>query len=462
MNAKLQGLFRVVILLSLLITLVACGPAQTTENAASVENAEQSVESEQPAQNAETSDVIEVSLWFHGGSVGESETLQKQVEAFNASQSQYKVVINEIPGGSQSGSRYNDAVNAAAVAGDLPDILDFDGPFLFNYAWGGYLLPLDDLLSKDVQADVFPSVLESLKYNGQLFGIGQYDSGLALVGNRTLLEKAGVRIPTGVEDAWTFDEFNEALDKVIALEETEYAIDLKMNYGAGEWYTYAFSPIVWGMGGDFIDRSTYETAEGFINGPETVEAVTWLKGLFEEGYAIATPPDDNEFINGKAALGWVGHWMTTGYYEALGEDFVLIPFPNFGKRQATCNGTWFWGVTKDSQHPEAAIAFIEFLMQPEEVLRTTLENGAVPATYSAIEQSELFSEGGRLSVFAEQLARDDIATARPITPAYPVVTSSFYTAIDNIIKGGDVQTELDTAADKINQDLVDNDFYPDK
>lgn len=405
---------------------------------------------------------VRIDLWFHGGSVGESDTMVAQVEDFNNSQTKWHAVLNEIPGGAVSGSGYSDAVNAAAVASDLPDLLDFDGPFLFNYAWGGYLVPLDDLMPDTLKSDVFPSILDNLKYNGKQYGIGQYDSGLALVGNKSILTRAGVRIPTSVEDAWTFEEFNQALKKIMVLGETAYAIDLKMNYGAGEWYTYAFSPIIWGMGGDLIDRSNYRTADGFINGPEAVAAVTWLKSLFDNGYAISSPADDNEFINGKCALGWVGHWMTTGYYDALGEDFVLIPFPNFGVRQATCNGTWVWGVTKDSEHPEGAMALIEFLMSPEEVLRTIEQNGAVPATFSAIAKSDLFGEGGRLSIFAAQLASADIATARPITPAYPVITSAFYTALDNIIKGGDVQTELDAAADKIDQDLETNKFYPQK
>jgi multiple sugar transport system substrate-binding protein len=28
-------------------------------------------------------------------------------------------------------------VRAAAAGGNLPDVLDFDGPFLYNYAWSG-------------------------------------------------------------------------------------------------------------------------------------------------------------------------------------------------------------------------------------------------------------------------------------------------------------------------------------
>jgi multiple sugar transport system substrate-binding protein len=460
MNKQLASVIRVCVLTLFVLSIAACSTtAKVTPVATEVPAATKVAASTEVVSEAGP---VDVTLWFHGGSVGESDTLRAQVQDFNNSQTKYKMTINEIPGGAAAGSGYNDAVNAAAVAGTLPDLLDFDGPFLFNYAWGGYLTPLDDLIPSDLKADIFPSVLDSLKYNGKIYGIGQYDSGLALCGNKAILDQAGVRIPTSVDDAWTFEEFNDVLAKVKGVGGTEYSIDLKMNYGAGEWYSYAFTPIVWGNGGDLIDRATYHTADGFINGEKTVQAVTWFKSLFDNGYAITTPPDDNEFVNGKAALGWCGHWMTTTYYNALGENFVLLPMPNFGERQATGNGTWVWGITKDSKNPDGAMAFIQFLMKPEEVLRTVTQNGAVPATYSATELSDLFKKGGRLSIFGEQLARVDIATPRPITPGYPVITSAFYTAIDNIIKGGDVQTELDAAADKIDKDLNDNNFYPQK
>jgi multiple sugar transport system substrate-binding protein len=46
------------------------------------------------------------------------------------------------------------------------------------------------------------------------------------------------------------------------------------------------------------------------------------------------------------------------------------------------------------------------------------------------------------------------------SPGYPAITSAFYAAMDNIIKGADPQTELDAAVDKIDQDIEDNDGYP--
>ena len=72
------------------------------------------------------------------------------------------------------------------------------------------------------------------------------------------------------------------------MESVEYAIDLKMNYGAGEWYTYAFSPVVQAFGGDLIDTETL-SAEGVLNGPEAVAAMEWIRSLFENGYSTLDP-----------------------------------------------------------------------------------------------------------------------------------------------------------------------------
>ena len=33
----------------------------------------------------------------------------------------------------------------------------------------------------------------------------------------------------------------------------------------GEWYPYAFSPLLQSFGGDIVDRSTYKSAEGALN-----------------------------------------------------------------------------------------------------------------------------------------------------------------------------------------------------
>jgi len=396
-----------------------------------------------------------VDVWFHSGKGEEREVLNAQVQAFNDSNTDVQVNAVQLPEGS-----YNDQVNAAALAGDLPCLLDFDGPFLYNYAWSGYLAPIDEYVSDDLRSDFLPSIIAQGTYGGHLYSLGTFDSGLAIWGNKAYLEKAGVRIPKGIDDAWTKEEFVDALAKLQALDEVEYAIDFKMNYGAGEWFTYGFAPIMQSWGGDLIDRTDYQSADGVLNSAQSVEALTFFQSLFKDGYAKAEPAGDDDFYVKKvAALSWVGHWMWTPHSENLGDDLVLIPMPTFGDKAVTGMGSWNWGLTSTCENPDAAWQFLNFLISPDEILHMTNANGAVPARKSAIAKSDMYAEGGPLNVFVQQL-EGGVALPRPVTPAYPVITSVYAEAVQNIVAGADVKTELDKAVKTIDQDIEDNQGYP--
>ena len=442
-----------VLMLTLLI-ISACVAAPTPEVIEKVVEKEVvvTVEVEKEAPKAEP---VTVEVWFHSGKGEEREVLDAQVKDFNAMQGDVIIDAVQLPEGS-----YNDQVNAAALAGDLPCLLDFDGPFLYNYAWSGYLRPMDEYVSADLKADFLPSIINQGTYGGRLYSLGTFDSGLAIWGNKSYLEAAGVRIPTGIDDPWTKDEFVDALEKLQALDEVEYAIDLKLNYGAGEWDTYGFSPIMQSWGGDLIDRTDYMSADGVLNSPESVEALEFFQSLFEDGYADPQPAGDDCFYGTKTcALSWVGHWMWTPHSEGLGDDVVLIPVPKFGDKAVTGMGSWNWGITSTCENPDAAWEFLRFLISPAEIIHMTNANGAVPARKSAIAQSELYAEGGPLNGFVQQL-EGGVALERPVTPAYPVITSSFSEVIQNIVAGADVQEELDKAVKKIDQDIEDNQGYP--
>jgi multiple sugar transport system substrate-binding protein len=396
-----------------------------------------------------------ISVWFHSGKGEEREVLNTQIEEFNSIQSDYIIEATMLPEGS-----YNEQVSAAALAGDLPDLLDFDGPNVYNYAWSGHLIPMDSYISDEMKADLLPSILDQGTYNGEIYSLGTFDSGLSIWANKAYLEKAGVRIPTSVEDRWSFAEFNDALKKLQALPEVEYAIDFKMNYGQGEWYSYGFSPIIQAFGGDLIDRNGYNTASGVINGPEAVAAMEWFQSLFDNGYAIIEPAGDDDFYIKKiTALSFVGHWMWQPHNSGLGEDLVLLPMPVMGKKAVTGMGSWNWGITSQAANPDGAWKFLEYIMQPSQTLFMSNGNGAVPARLSALERSSLFGVGGPLEIFTQQL-NSGVVMPRPITPAYPVITEVFAEAVQNIVSGANVQAELDKAAAIIDQDLADNKGYP--
>ncbi len=394
-----------------------------------------------------------LNVWAHAGQEAERQTIAAQVERFNQSQNDINVALTFIPEGS-----YNSQIQAAALAKDLPDILEFDGPFLYNYVWQQNLIPMDQMISPEVLDDLLPSIIEQGTYGDRLYSVGTFDSGLGLYGNRKILEAAGVRIPQGNADAWTLEEFNQVLATLAQKDPDRKVIDLKLNY-SGEWITYGFAPIIHSAGGSLLQVSGDSLqADGAINGPEAVAAMQQLQSWFENGY-VDPNIDDAAFTSGRVALSWVGHWVYPSYSQALGDDLVLLPLPNFGTGSKTGQGSWNWGISSNCENPKVAMQFLEFLLQPKEVLAMSNANGAVPASKRAIAQSPLYQEGGPLRLFSAQLLHRK-TVPRPRTPGYAVVTSAFQQAFNNIRNGMDVEKALNKAAIIIDIDIEDNQGYP--
>jgi multiple sugar transport system substrate-binding protein len=278
-----------------------------------------------------------------------------------------------------------------------------------------------------------------------------------LYASRSALQAAKVRIPSSPEEAWTRGEFDAVLAALASADPDGRVLDLKLNY-SGEWFTYAFSPLLQSAGGDLIDRGDYRSARGVLNGPKSVAAMQALQNWIAHGY-VDHNLDDGAFVSGRVALSWVGHWEYPRYAKALGDDLALLPLPDLGQGSRTGQGSWVWGITKRCKDRQAAIRLLEFLLQPEEVLAMASSNGAVPATRTAIERSELYGSAGPLELFSQQLL-GGFSVPRPQTPAYPVITSAFQQAFNDIRNGGDVKAALDKASAIIDQDIDDNKGYP--
>jgi multiple sugar transport system substrate-binding protein len=102
---------------------------------------------------------------------------------------------------------------------------------------------------------------------------------------------------------------------------------------------------------------------------------------------------------------------------------------------------------------------VKFLLADDQVIETTRANGAVPATRSALDRSPQLGPGQPQALFARQLQDPDVGVARPGTPAYPVISASFTTAMREITEGADVQGALDKAVSAIDADIARHDGY---
>lgn len=395
-----------------------------------------------------------IAVWTRAAlNVQEAAAIKGAAAAFNQSQKAYKVELLW-----SSFRNYSDWVQSVAVTGTLPCLLEMDGPLLAQFAWPGYLQSLDRFVSAELRRDLLPSIVEQGTYQGRLYSLGQFDSGLGLWANRRYLAAAGLRIPT-VARPWTLAEFEQAMQALAQVKGVEYPLSLGVYAGIGEFYPYAYLPILAGFGGDFIDRSGSRGARGVMDGPQSVAAMRRFQQWFDKGWTRAVFDRNDDFERGRTALLWMGHWKYTDMREALGNDLVLLPLPDFGYGLKTGMGSWAWSITSSCPDPAGAWAFLSHLMSAEEILRVTNANGAVPARRSALERSALYGPGRPLQVFAQQLFSGS-GVARPATPGYGVISKAYANAVWAIITGADVQTELTRAAQIVDQDITANQGYP--
>lgn len=390
-----------------------------------------------------------LSMWYHGaGNEGEAKVLNQIITDFNASQADWKVELQSFPQ-----AAYNDSVVAGALAGNLPDILDVDGPVMPNWAWAGYMQPLQ--IDETKIATFLPG--PKGMWGGKLYSIGLWDAAVSLVTRKSILEELKLRTPT-LEEPWTLEEFNGAMEAAKASGKYEYALDLGMAW-TGEWFPYAFSPFLQSFGGDIVDRSTYKSAEGALNGEAAMAFGNWWQGLFTGGYAQATqdPADrDNGFAAGKYAFSWNGNWAALGALKAF-DDTVFLPAPNFGAGAKIGAASWQFGVSAKSQHPDGASKFIEFALQDKYLADFANTTGLIPATASAAAMTENYKEGGPLAVYYAMTNAN--AMVRPVTPGYVVQAKVFEKALADIANGADVAATLDAAVDEINADIEKNGGY---
>ena len=390
-----------------------------------------------------------LSMWYHGaGNEVESKIVNQIITDFNASQADWKVELQSFPQ-----AAYNDSVVAGALAGSLPDILDVDGPVMPNWAWAGYMQPLQ--IDESVIAGFLPG--PKGYWGGKLYSIGLWDAAVALVTRQSYLDDLGLRTPT-LDQPWTGAEFQAALDAAKASGKFEYALDLGMAW-TGEWFPYAFSPFLQSFGGDIVDRRTYKTAEGALNGEAAMAFGNWWQGLFTGGYAQATqdPADrDGGFAGGKYAFTWNGNWAALGALSAF-DDTVFLPAPDFGNGPKIGAASWQFGVSAASAHPDGASAFIQFALQDKYLADFSNGIGLIPATATAAAMTENYKDGGPMAVFFALTQGQ--ALVRPVTPGYVVEAKVFEKALADIANGADVAATLDAAVDEINADIEKNGGY---
>jgi ABC-type glycerol-3-phosphate transport system substrate-binding protein len=381
-----------------------------------------------------------VRVWCHQGQEAENHAMIAIANEFNAAHADraVRVELTFFPD-----FQYTEKIAIAAAAKDLPDAFDLDGPLVARYVDAELLMPLNAWFTAAELEDFVPTILQQGTISNQLYALGAFESAVVLYFDRDLFQTAGVE-PPPADSGWTWEEFLSACARLKG--NGIQPLALHMDESADEWFTYAFSPLIWSGGGKLISADR-NMVRGVLASPENVRSLTAWQQLFEQGYAPTDPVDPNPFGNDKVAMDWTGHWMARSHVERKGARLGVMPLPRIGSQSVAPSGSWCWGVSRQTQNPDAAALWIKWVTDSDHGIAPIVRaNGAVPARRSAF---ALFPEYAQppYELFRNQL--EHTARPRPRTPYYATLTQRFSAALRDIARGADVATRLQMAEREI-------------
>jgi ABC-type glycerol-3-phosphate transport system substrate-binding protein len=153
-----------------------------------------------------------IRAWIFGDTGGdvnlEAQTTRRIVEAFGQ-RYQGRIAVDITPIANPD-TDYQDKVQSAAAAKQLPDVLQLDGPFVADYAYRKILGPIGAYFTPDDLGDFVPSIIEQGTWRGKLWSLGAFSSSMGVMVNQTLFAQAGITAPTDIPAAWAWPQFAEA------------------------------------------------------------------------------------------------------------------------------------------------------------------------------------------------------------------------------------------------------------
>jgi len=383
-----------------------------------------------------------VRVWCQQGQEAETRAMREIAAAFNAAHAGHGVEVHLtfFPD-----HQYTEKVTIAAAARDLPDVLALDGPTVAQFVHADLLRPIAGWFSAEELADFAPAIRAQGEVDGVLYALGAFDSAMVLYYDRDLLAAAGVE-PPGDYEGWTWDEFLAACGQLKATGFDPVA--LHMDLTGDEWYTYAFSPVIWSAGGRLIDEETHQV-DGVLNSPLNAATLRRWQEVFARDYADRAPVDPDPFGSGRTAMDWSGHWMARAHLDKKGDRLGAMPLPAMNHAPAAACGSWCWGLTQDARDPDAAALWLRWVVDPVQgILPIVSANGAVPARASAY---ALFPDYDETPFRLFRHLQETAARPRPRTPFYPTLTQHVAAALRDIARGADPGERLDRAATQVQQ-----------
>lgn len=268
---------------------------------------------------------------------------------------------------------------AAAQGGNMPDVVVMHPDEVQNYAEGGMLLDLTEILEGEkANSDNFPQyIVDDFKVGDGYYGIPKDIGTVGLYYNKDLFDAAGVDYPTS---DWTWDDLMNAAEQLTDKENGVYGMIAENNGQDFYWN------LIWQNGGDIMDE---ENKVCLFDSQESIEAMEYAVSFIEKGFSptasdLANLTNDEYFESGKAAMTFALSSMLNEYLNVEDLNFGVAELPTGKEKGVICSGMAF-SVAANTKYPEAAKALVEYLGS-EEGQTIQAESGIAIPAYNGTQQ----------------------------------------------------------------------------
>lgn len=308
-----------------------------------------------------------------------------------------------------------DLYTSSFILGESPyDLINMDVIWTSKFAAAGWLLPLDDRISKKDLAAFSPKDVEGGRYQDKLYRIPVRSDVGMLYYREDLLKEAGFKPPETFADLMRISQTLQKKDKV--------------NWGylwQGRQYeglVAMFVEVLDGFGGFWVNPDTREVG---LDRPETLRAIEFLRSTVNQDVSppgVTTYQEEDTrriFQSGQAAFlrSWPYAWpLAQAENSPIRGKIAIKPMVHApGQTGAACLGGWGLGIAKSSRHPEEAWKAIQYFTSREAQRRFILTAGYVPSRRELFTDPEIVA---KYSHYPQLLEVVDNAVLRPPIAQY--------------------------------------------
>ena len=370
-----------------------------------------------------------------------------------------------------NGREYEQQISLQASSETISDVLYLDGPFISTYANAGVIVPIDNYIYEGYTDDFLPYVNEQNTYNDRLYALSIVDSTVCVFYNKNILKQKKITVPDKIEDAWTFEDLKEIATSLTTTSGKTTCYGLQIAGDAGEWLSYAFTPL-WEDG---VINAEGKVTTGYLDGNAGVEAGMYLRSLVKDK-AVSASASGKDFSASTplAAMALTGT-QNISEYLALGDKMqdwgvTFYPADEDGNVAAPCGG-WTLGITRNCKMDKrvAASEFIKYCTSKESCESCARDTASPPSRKSLYDTMPEYSDSSHemypvYSIIKEQLLTS--AQLRPKTVGYEVFSTQMSNAISNILRGtseydkqSKIKERLTTAATLIDKSIAQITIY---